>query len=101
MLTNSSEIYTVAAALAAIIDEHAGDYPLVSLHREAPGPDTTWLYATLVVEVFIDKDKPVSIGSRELGGVSVYVSSPQQGMALLRQTEAIRQQRDWPYIRLS
>lgn len=98
LLSHSSEFDATVADLAAIIDVGAGDYPLVSLCHEIPGPHVTWLYAHLVVELFIDKDKPVSIRSRVLGGVSVYVGSLQQAMEMLRRTEGLRQKRDLPYV---
>lgn len=99
-LSHSSKLDTMAVDLAATIDAHAGDYPLVSFCYEASGPDLIWLYAHLVIEVFVDKDKPASIQSRVLGGVSICVQSLQQGMELLRETEGLRQKRDLPYIRL-
>lgn len=98
LLSHSSEFDATVENLAAIIDVDAGDYPLVSVCHKVPGPDVTWLYAHLVVEVFIDKDRPVSIRSQVLGGVSVYVGSLQQAMELLRRTEGLRQKRDLPYI---
>lgn len=97
-LSHSSEFDATIADLIAAIEVGAGDYPLVSVGHEGPGPDVTWMYAHLVVEVFIDKDKPVSIRSRVLGGVSVYAGSLQQAMELLRRTEGLRQKRDMPYI---
>ncbi|WP_197342425.1 hypothetical protein [Ralstonia solanacearum] len=90
----------MAVDLAATIDAHAGDYPVVSFFDKASGPDLIWLYAYLVIEVFVDKEKPVSIRSRVLGGVSIYVKSLQQGMELLRKTEGLRQKCDLPYIHL-
>lgn len=84
--------------MAAIIDVDASDYPLISACHKVPGAEVTWLYAHLVVEVFIDKDKPVSIRSQVLGRVSVYVKSLQQTMELLRRTEGFHQKRDLPYI---
>lgn len=99
-LSHSSEFDATVVDLAAIIDVHAGDYPLLSVCHKAHGPDVTWLYAHLVIEVFIDKNRPVSIRSRVLGTISVCVGSLQQAMALLRRTEGLRQKRDMPYIRL-
>lgn len=96
----SSELDPLAAELAATIDAHAGDYPLVSFHRNTSGPDVTWMYAHLVVEVFINEGR-TSIRSREQGGVAVEAGSLQQGMELLRRTERLRQNQDWPYVRLS
>lgn len=96
----SAELNTIVADLAATIDAHAGDYPMVSFFHKASGPDATWLYAHLVIEVFINENEPASIRSKALGGVSVHVRSLQQGMELLRRTEGLRQKRDWPYIRL-
>jgi len=98
LLSHSSEFDATVADLAAITDVDAGDYPLISVCHKVPGPDVTWLYAHLVVEVFIDKDKPVPIRSRAFCGVSVYVGSLQQAMALLHRTEGLRQKRDLPYI---
>lgn len=96
----SLELDTLAAELAAIIDAQAGDYPLVAFRQEAPGPDLTWMYAHLVVEVFVVKTRPASIRSREQGGIELDVESLQQGMDLLRRTEGLRQNRDWPYVQL-
>lgn len=98
LLSHSSEFDIAVANLAAIIDVDAGDYPLVSVYHDIVGPHVTWLYAHLVVEVFIDKDKPVSIRSQVPGGVSFYVESLQQAMELLRRTEGLRQKRDLPYV---
>lgn len=101
LLSRSSEFDTAVAHLAAIIDVDAGDYPLVSVYHDIVGPHVTWLYAHLVVEVFIDKDKPVAVRSQVPGSVSVYVESHQQAMELLRRTEGLRQKRDLPYVCLS
>ena len=98
LLPHSSELDAIVADLAAIIDTDAGDYPQVSVCHKVSCPDVTWLYAHLVVEVFIDENKPVSIRSRVLGGISVYVGSLHQAMELLRRTEGLRQKRDLPYI---
>lgn len=99
-LSHSSELDALVVDLAATIDAHSGDYPVVSFYDQPAGPDVIWLYAHLVIEVFVDKEKPVSLRSRVPGGVSIYVKSPQQGMELLRETERLRQKVDLPYIRL-
>lgn len=98
LLSHASEFDAAVANLAATIDVDAGDYPLVSVRHDIVGPHVTWLYAHLVVEVFIDNDKPVSVRSQVPGGVSVYVESLQQAMELLRRTEGLRQKRDLPYV---
>lgn len=96
-----TELNTIAADLAATINAHMGDYPVVSFFHKTSGPDATWLYAYLVIEVFINENEPASIHSKTHGGVSIHVRSLQQGMELLRQTEVLRQKRDFPYIRLN
>jgi hypothetical protein len=98
LLSHPSEIDAAVANLAAIIDVDASDYPLVSVCHDVLGPRVTWLYAHLLFEVFVDKDKPVSIHSQVPGGVSVSVESLQQAMELLRRTEGLRQKRDLPYV---
>ena len=99
-LSHCSELDAMVVDLVATIDAHSSDYPVVSFRDKASGPDLIWLYARLVIEVFVDNEKPVSIRSRVPGGVSIYVKSLQQGLELLRETEGFRQQVELPYIRL-
>jgi hypothetical protein len=90
----------VAAQLAVLIQDCAGDYPLVSFRHEVGGPDLVWLYARLVVELFVVPGTKPRIRSQELGGVTLEVGSLQQGMTLLQLTEASCQRRRHPYVQL-
>jgi hypothetical protein len=101
-LPPSPELDPLAAELAAVIDAHAGDYPLVSFHDDAQGPVVTWLYGHVVVEVFIDAQSSAGIRAQQLGGVNLVVRTLKEGMELLRRTESRRQRKSaWPYVRLS
>lgn len=101
-LPPSTDIDTLAAELAAVIDAHAGDYTLVSFYEVHQGPVLAWLYGRLVVEVFIEAQGRVGIRGQERGSVDLVVRSLKEGMELLRRTESLRQRDNaWPYVRLS
>lgn len=91
---------SLAAELAQVIDAHHSDYPLVSFSNENGKPNVAWIYAHLVIKVFIQSSESASLRSREVGGVSVTVGSYEQAMDLLKRTEAIRQNRDHPYFQM-
>lgn len=94
------DLCSLATELAKIIDAHNSDYPLVSFSNEDGEPDVAWIYAHLVIKVFVISNESASLHSREVGGVSVTVGSYKQAMGLLKQTEAIRQRREHPYFQM-
>ncbi|CAM8635953.1 hypothetical protein MCEMSHM24_03137 [Comamonadaceae bacterium] len=98
----SSEIPSnLPIKLASVIDEYGGDYPLVSCSETANEPAMVWLYSKLVIEVYLTPEVSPHLEHEELGGLTVKVKNHSQAMDLLRQTESIRQQRDFPYIQIN
>jgi hypothetical protein len=89
----SEPLGNIACDLAALIDQHAGDYPIVSLQSGDKG--LRWFYANLVIDVLVVADAPAQFERAEL-----LVTTPTlgAGLELIARTEANRQGRDAPFL---
>lgn len=94
------DLAPIAAQLAVLIDAAGGDYPLISISEGLDRSDLLWMYANIIVTVAIEVDQPLLLTVIDQSCITVRVNSLARSIALLRLTESIRQEREWPYIQL-
>jgi hypothetical protein len=100
-LAPSASLDPLAKELAAIVTDHAGDYPLVTFLDGPQEPTVAWLYARLTVDVFIRPGGHARIRDRESGYIALEVASLRAAMELLRRAESLCQKAEWPYVQLN
>ena len=86
----------LANALARHIDEHHGDYPLVTF--EDGGLRVVAMYKNTELEIIVDAAQ-ANLGRRGKLLTELHARSVQEAILMIAKVEAIRQQRRYPMLR--